>query len=319
MRQFDTSLQEVKQLLLDMGEKLEVAIDKAVKSLERLDADMARDVLNNDSTIDSMEDQLDEKVSALIATQQPVAKDLRKLIAALKIGSDMERMADLACNIAQVTIHLVENNLKLFKDLEDIPKMARITQKMVHDGINSYIDGNIDLSKDLAETDDKVDQMYEAIVKELLEYMIHQQQFIEVALRLSFVARYLERIADHATNIAESIVYIETGKTVDLNWKKEATGFLSVASFFIRFDVMAHFFGFGVGVGIPWSPYCSSIYSRISIKDFPSFFMATASRAILMHMPQVAPIRSQATFPSSPLSLIKQWALCLCPEEPHPQ
>lgn len=188
MRQFDTSLQEVKQLLLDMGEKLEVAIDKAVKSLERLDADMARDVLNNDSTIDSMEDQLDEKVSALIATQQPVAKDLRKLIAALKIGSDMERMADLACNIAQVTIHLVENNLKLFKDLEDIPKMARITQKMVHDGINSYIDGNIDLSKDLAETDDKVDQMYEAIVKELLEYMIHQQQFIEVALRLSFVA-----------------------------------------------------------------------------------------------------------------------------------
>ncbi|PTX63217.1 PhoU-like phosphate uptake regulator [Melghirimyces profundicolus] len=217
MRQFDTSLQEVKHLLLDMGGELEVAIDKAVRSLARMDEDMARDVLNNDPAIDAMEDRLDEKVATLIATQQPVAKDLRKLIAALKIGSDMERMADLACNIAEVTLHFKKNRLKLFKELEDIPEMARITQNMVHDGINSFIDGNVELAKKMAETDDVVDRKYESIVKELLEYMIQQQQFTEEALRLSFVARYLERIADHATNIAESIVYIETGKREDLN------------------------------------------------------------------------------------------------------
>lgn len=95
--------------------------------------------------------------------------------------------------------------------------MARITQNMVHDGINSYIDGNVDLSKKMAETDDQVDKLYERIVKELLEDMIQEQKFTEVSLRLCFVARYLERIADHATNVAESVVYIETGKREDLN------------------------------------------------------------------------------------------------------
>ncbi|MFC4075750.1 phosphate signaling complex protein PhoU [Salinithrix halophila] len=217
IRQFDASLHDVKSLLLDMGEKLEVAINKAIKSLASLDTDLAKEVIDGDSVVDKLEEELDKQVATLIATQQPVAKDLRKLISALKIGSDMERMADLASNIAEVTIQLVDKNLKLFKELEDIPKMARITQGMVHDGINSYIDGNVSLSKEMAKTDDQVDQLYEDIVKELMERMIEQRQFTEVSLRLCFVARYLERIADHATNIAEEIVYIETGRREDLN------------------------------------------------------------------------------------------------------
>ncbi|MFD1426027.1 phosphate transport system protein [Kroppenstedtia sanguinis] len=217
LRQFDESLHELKTLLLDMGEKLEIAIDKSVKSLARMDVDLAHEVLENDGAIDGLEDQVDEKVATLIATQQPVAKDLRKLIAALQIASDTERMADLACNIAEVTLHLAKNDLTLFKELEDIPEMARITQRMVHDGINSYIDGNVQMAQAMAETDDQVDQMYEDIIKEHLRDMIQQPDCTEVALRLSFVARYLERIADHATNIAESIVYIETGKREDLN------------------------------------------------------------------------------------------------------
>ncbi|OYD08391.1 phosphate signaling complex protein PhoU [Paludifilum halophilum] len=216
-RSFDQDLREVKTFLLDMGEKLEIAIDKAVRSLSRLDDGMAREVLQKDPEIDEMEGRIDDKVAALIATQQPVAKDLRKLIAAMKISSDMERMADLAANIAETTIQLVESDQKLFKELVDIPRMAGIAQRMVHDGINSFIDGNVKLSEQMAETDDEVDQMYESVVKELMERMINEQQFTEVSLRLCFVARYLERIADHATNIAESIVYIETGKRVDLN------------------------------------------------------------------------------------------------------
>ncbi|GGE17519.1 phosphate transport system regulatory protein PhoU [Marinithermofilum abyssi] len=220
-RQFDQSLKEVKRLLLEMGEKLEIAIDKSVKSLASLNGIMARDVLEKDHKIDELEDRIDEKVAQLIATQQPVAKDLRKLIAAMKIASDMERMADLAANVAEVTVYFVENDLKLFTELKDIPNMARITQKMVHDGINSYIDGNVEMSKKMAQTDDQVDDLYEKVVKELLQMVFHKVESTDaekdVALRLCFVARYLERIADHATNIGESIVYIETGKRVDLN------------------------------------------------------------------------------------------------------
>jgi phosphate transport system protein len=217
IRQFEQSLQDVKDLLLQMGEKVEIAIDKAVKSLVNLDEKMAREVLDSDSEMDELENQIDDRVAKLIVTQQPVAKDLRRLIAAMKIATDMERMADYACNIARVTLRLVESGQPLFKKLEDIPRMARITQQMVHDGINSYIDGNVELSKQLAQRDDEVDRLYHAVVKELLERMIQRQQFTEAALHLSFVARYLERIADHATNVAESIVYIETGKRADLN------------------------------------------------------------------------------------------------------
>lgn len=217
VRQFDQSLKEVKTVLLEMGEKLEVAIDKAVKSLVQADLTMAESVLENDKYVDELEGRIDEAVSTLIATQQPVAKDLRKLIAALKIASDMERMADLACNIAETTLHLQQSERKFGKELEDIARMAAITQKMVHDGINSYIDGNVQLAKSMAETDDQVDRLYETIVKRMMEGMIQEQQFTEAALRFCFVARYLERIADHATNIAESIVYIETGQREDLN------------------------------------------------------------------------------------------------------
>ncbi|MGI6125799.1 MAG: phosphate signaling complex protein PhoU [Planifilum sp.] len=217
IRQMDQSLRDLKNLLLQMGEKVEVAIDKAVKSLVNRDGKAAREVLDSDSEMDELENRIDDMVAKLIVTKQPVAKDLRRLIAAMKIAADMERMADYACNIARVTLRLVESGQPLFKKLEDIPRMARITQQMVHDGINSYIDGNVELAKQLARRDDEVDRLYHAVVKELLELMIRKQQFTESALYLSFVARHLERIADHATNVAESIVYIETGKRTDLN------------------------------------------------------------------------------------------------------
>jgi phosphate transport system protein len=217
VRQFDQSLEAVKKLLLDMGAKVEIAIDKAVRSLAQQNVKLAEQVIQDDLIIDELEAEVDDTVAKLIATQQPVAKDLRKLIAAMKIASDMERMADLAVNIAQVTVEFEQNNLRLFKELEDIPEMARLTQKMVHDGINSYIDGNVELAKSLSKADDAVDQLYVSIVRELTGYLPKGDQQAEVALQLCFVSRYLERIADHTTNIAESIVYIETGKRADLN------------------------------------------------------------------------------------------------------
>lgn len=217
MRQFDQSLKEVKNLLLEMGSKLEVAIDKAVKSLASNNVSIAQQVIQDDVEIDKLEIKIDDVVAKLIATQQPVAKDLRKLIGGLKIASDMERMADLAVNIAKVTLELEEHNQQSFKLLDDISKMAQLTQKMVHDGINSYIDGNIELAKMVAHNDDQVDKLYEKIVRDLIQYYPTESESFEVSFRVGMVARYLERIADHATNIAESIVYIETGRQADLN------------------------------------------------------------------------------------------------------
>jgi phosphate transport system protein len=217
MRPFDQLLNDVKTLLLVMGNRVEVAIDKAVTSLATENVPLAEVVIKDDQKIDEIEVQIDDMVMKLIATQQPVANDLRNLIATIKIASDLERMADLAVNIAKVTVEFKKNNHQLFNELKNIQEMAKITQQMVHDGMNSYIDSNIEMAKSLAKMDDQVDKIYEDIIRKLGNHLPHNNANVEVALKLCFVARYLERIADHTTNIAESIVYIVTGKQTDLN------------------------------------------------------------------------------------------------------
>ncbi|MGA9172987.1 MAG: phosphate signaling complex protein PhoU [Thermoactinomyces sp.] len=216
-RQFDQSLNDVKALLLKMGAQIEIAIDKAMRALIGRNELLAEEVVKQDSQIDEMEVQVDDLVAKLIATQQPVAGDLRKLISALKIAADMERIGDLAKDIAIETIYLAKMNFPEFNPLQEIVTMSKRAQKMVNDGINSYIDGNTMLAKRLAEDDDEVDRLYYSIVKEMQVYFPTGNRYAEVALKFCFVARYLERIADHATNIAENIIYIETGKQADLN------------------------------------------------------------------------------------------------------
>ncbi|WP_232330856.1 MULTISPECIES: phosphate signaling complex protein PhoU [unclassified Thermoactinomyces] len=216
-RQFDQSLNDVQAMLLKMGAHIEIAIDKAMRALVGRDELLADEIVRQDSQIDEIEVQIDELVAKLIATQQPVAGDLRKLISALKIAADMERMGDLAKDIAIETISLAKMNFPEFNPLQEIVTMSKRVQKMVNDGINSYIDGNTMLAQRLAEDDDEVDRLYDSIVKEMKVYFPTGNRYAEVALKCCFVARYLERIADHATNIAENIIYIETGKQADLN------------------------------------------------------------------------------------------------------
>lgn len=218
-RKFDDALREVKDLLLGLGRLVEVSLARAVRSLENQDLELAEKVVKDDKAINRLNSQIDDVVTKLIATQQPVAKDLRILIAAMKISSDLERMGDLAVNIAQVTIQLetIEKHSIDQDALQGIVKMASITQLMVNDGINSYIDGNIELATTLAQQDDQVDELYHFVIKNLISNVSNHPDQIEMVLKLSFVARYIERIADHTTNIAESIVYIETGEQSDLN------------------------------------------------------------------------------------------------------
>jgi phosphate transport system protein len=212
---YDEELRDLKQVLLQMGGLVEKALSRSIEALKDMDADVARNVIEGDLKINELEHSVEEKVLGLILRQQPVAKDLRRIMAALKIASDLERMADLSVDIAKVAVRL--EGQKLLKPLVDIPRMGEITQRMVTQSLNSYIDENVEDATALARMDDDVDALYNAIIRELINLMVEKPEFINQALQLSFVGRYIERIADHATNIAESVVYLVEGTRPELN------------------------------------------------------------------------------------------------------
>ncbi|KXG44969.1 PhoU family transcriptional regulator [Tepidibacillus decaturensis] len=198
-----------------MGNLVEEAIEKSLESLSNLDKDLARKVVEDDVKVNEMEDQIETLAVQLVATQQPVAKDLRKIIAAIKIASSLERMADLSRDIAKVTIRIEEDHL--LKPLVDIPQMAQMVKQMLTNGLKSYIEENVELAFGLAEIDDKVDKLYSTVLRDLLEIMTKKPETLSQAMLLSFVARYIERIGDHATNIGESVIYLVKGNKPDLN------------------------------------------------------------------------------------------------------
>jgi phosphate transport system protein len=212
---YDEELRELRQVLLQMGGMVEKALSRSIEALKNVDADVAREVIDGDQKINELEHIVEEKVLGLILRQQPVAKDLRRIMAALKIASDLERMADLSVDIAKVAIRI--EGQTLIKPLVDIPKMGEKTQKMVSQSLNSYIDENVQEAIELANLDDEVDDLYNSIIRDLINLMVEKPESINQALQLSFVGRYIERIADHATNVAESVVYLVEGKRTDLN------------------------------------------------------------------------------------------------------
>lgn len=213
--QFDSSLHELRGQLIEMGEKVEQALLKSVESLKDGNLELARDVIAGDPNINAMEERIDDIGTRLIATQQPVAKDLRRILIAFRMASDLERMADLAVDIAKVTLRIGDE--PLIKPLVDIPRMAEIVQKMTRDSIESYVNENIDLAYRMAKMDDDVDHLHSQILRELFVFMVENPKTVNQSLLICFVSRYLERMADHATNIGESVVYLVKGKRPDLN------------------------------------------------------------------------------------------------------
>lgn len=216
-RQLHVSLREAKRRLVEMGSYVEKAIYQAVQSLVMQNVQLAEWVIEEDERIDQLEGQIDELVVQLIATQQPVAKDLRKLIAMMKIATDLERMADLAVNVAHVTIECEQKEIKLNQEWTEIMKMAQISEQMVRDAIQSYLESDLLLAQSLAKLDDQVDRRYHQTLERLIQHLNHHPNHAEMVIHLSLAIRFLERIADHATNIAESIHFIETGGRTDLN------------------------------------------------------------------------------------------------------
>ncbi|MEN2993955.1 MAG: phosphate signaling complex protein PhoU [Thermodesulfovibrio sp.] len=206
----DEELRKLKERILILGCLVEEGIRKAVKALIERDNELAKQVISRDSLINGLEVDINEECIRLIALRQPMAKDLRFITTAMKISTDLERMGDFAVNIAERAIEL--NQEPFLKPFVNIPKMAEITESMVEDAINAFVKEDVDLCYEIIKRDDLVDNLLEKNHNELFNLMIKNPEIIPIALKRMFIAKYLERIADHATNIAEMVIYMVEGK-----------------------------------------------------------------------------------------------------------
>jgi phosphate transport system protein len=207
---FDQELETLRHDLLTMGKLVNTAIQDAVQSLAKQDTELAQKVIHGDDVIDKMEEDIEDKCMVLIARQQPLAKDLRIIGTGLKITTDLERMGDHAYDIASVTLKLA--NQPLIKPLIDLPRMAAKAQKMLDMALEAYFNLDIALAEQVCKADDDIDSLYQQVFRELLVIMMEDPQTISQAAQLIFVARYLERVGDHCTNIAEWTIYLVTGQ-----------------------------------------------------------------------------------------------------------
>ena len=211
-RRFDEELKTLKEELLRMASLTEESIALAVKSLKDRKEELAREVLKKEETINLLDVKIDELCMKLLALRQPMATDLRFITSAMKIASDLERIGDQSVNIAERSLELL--NFPLLKPLIDIPRMANLAQNMVKDAINAFINRDDRLARSVCERDDEVDNLNDQIFRELLTYMMQDPSTIRRAVDLILVGRHLERIADHATNIGEDVIYYVKGKTI---------------------------------------------------------------------------------------------------------
>jgi phosphate transport system protein len=211
-RPFDDELKLLKEKLLEMAARAEEQIALAVRALKDRERDMACQVLEKEGAINLLDIEVDEMCLRLLALRQPLAADLRFITSAMKISSDLERIGDLAVNIAERTLDLLKS--PQLKPLIDIPRMAQLSQEMVRDALRAFVDGDDKLAKDVCERDDKVDKLNDQVFRELLTYMMQDAGTISRAVDLILVGRHLERIADHATNIGEDVIYMVRGKTI---------------------------------------------------------------------------------------------------------
>jgi phosphate transport system protein len=219
VRHFTIELEELNQKLLQMGGMVESAIHRSVRALLEQDRDLAEEVIRDEPKINRMEMEIDGIVTRLLALRQPVARDLRLLTAALKINNDLERIGDLANHIAERSLSLMHH--PLVKPMTDIPKMASLVQSMLLKCLDAFVNGDADLAHTVLLSDAEVDRLRDGVYKELLEIMQRDPSVLTAAVDLIFVARNLERIGDHATNIAEDVVFLVKG--IDVRHHAEET------------------------------------------------------------------------------------------------
>jgi phosphate transport system protein len=212
MTVFENELTDLKVKILKMGSLVEEAIGQAIQALVERDSDLARKVIASDARINTFDVEIDEECIRLIALRQPTARDLRFVTTAMKITTDLERMGDYAVDIGERVLEL--NEEPQLKPYIDLPRMAEISQGMVRDVLQAFLDRDAQLAYEVINRDDEVDQLTVQIFNELLFFMKKDSTTTSRAIKISYISKYLERVADHATNIAEMVVYMTEGRMI---------------------------------------------------------------------------------------------------------
>ncbi|MGH8011155.1 MAG: phosphate signaling complex protein PhoU [Candidatus Binataceae bacterium] len=211
-RQYEEDLRGLRAALLKMGGLVESQIAEAVASLVDRNTEQARTIIARDAEVNRMDIESDERCIRLLALHQPAASDLRFITTGLKITTDLERIGDNAVNICERVLEL--NEEPQLKPYLDLPRMAEAAQSMLNDSLDAFLRDDAGLAEEVIARDDEVDQLNYQIFRELLSYMAEEPRTISRATRVLFISKYLERIADHATNIAEMVVFMVKGKTI---------------------------------------------------------------------------------------------------------
>ncbi len=212
---FVKDLNNLFKRVLYMGDLVEHGIKDAIKALETREVALAELVITREDLIDQEQEEIENDCISLIAMQQPVAKDLRLISAILKVITDLERMGDYAEDIAEIVIKFADQ--PIMKPLIDIPLMAETTISMVKKALDAFVREDVELAKEMCEMDSIVDKLYAQVKQDVIKLMEEDKKHVEQGVYLIFIARYIERIADHTTNVGEDIIYLVTGKRESLN------------------------------------------------------------------------------------------------------
>jgi phosphate transport system protein len=212
---FDQALQQLQDEVLMLGSMVQKATERSIEALRARDLRAARQIIADDAQINAKRYAIEDLCVDMIARQQPMARDLRKITAALILANELERMADYAQGISKINVMMGDE--PLLKPLVDIPRMAELGIAMTRDALDAFVTGNAERARQIAQSDDQVDQLYEQVYRELLVFMFNDPQTIQRATWLLWIAHNLERIADRATNIAERVVFTVTGMQPEMD------------------------------------------------------------------------------------------------------
>ncbi len=212
-------LENIKKDIIFLANEVEHSLRLSMKALERQDVQLAEQAKQMDNDIDQLEVKIEDQILTLLALQQPVAVDLRFIIAALKMNNDLERIGDHAVNIANTAIKLAGE--PYLKPLEDLPKMSRLAAQMVHDAVNAFIHLDSETAREICVRDSEVDELYDKVIAHIIEVVKDKPDKLEQAFALARVARDLERVADLATNLSEDVVFMKEAKIIRHGLEKE--------------------------------------------------------------------------------------------------
>lgn len=218
---FDTELAQLKAQLLEYGARVEHVISEAMETLKTRDRALAEAIIQNDASLNKTRYELEEQCYMLMATQSPMARDLREILSIQLIAIELERIADHAKNLAEITIYL--GNEPLLKPLIDLPRMSEVCQLMLNRALDAFAKEDSEAAEAVAAMDDDVDNLYKQVFRELMSYIVEDPRTVTRALNLLFAGHNLERIGDCITNIAERVVYAKTGHLEELNPQREIT------------------------------------------------------------------------------------------------